>query len=420
MNKLMNKIFVAAALSMILSTTGCFWQKGKQRELPPPHETPTADTIPSDVENVPDAVPRDEPLSQYGNPESYTVYGETYQVLPSAQGYGERGYASWYGRKFHGRRTSSGEIYDMYQMTAAHRTLPLPSFVRVMNLENNREIVVRVNDRGPFHSDRIIDLSYAAAAKLGILDAGSAMVKVEAINTGNPIAQAPQSAPAYPTAPQAAPAPNSYPDAAGDNYQTPGQIPGKTAGTNTQAYPQGPSVTGGGYDLNVPSANPVPVPVAPPVAPTAPAVSSGSIYDQPPTDLGQTEPASIYDTPASVYDTPETDYNAGAYSEPQYNAAAPAPTYEPAYSSPPTAYAPINNSAAPGTYLQAGAYGQASNAYAMAERLRNAGFNNVLVNSTTADGLSRVHVGPYDSNASMDSDKRRLQTLGIKAFTVRQ
>ena len=416
----MRTIFAIAICTTVLALSGCqlFGAKGKQREIPPPHETATVDTIPSDVENVPDAVPRQEPLSQYGNPESYTVYGETYQVLPTARGYSERGYASWYGRKFHGRRTSSGEIYDMYQMTAAHRTLPLPAFVRVRNLENNREIVVRVNDRGPFHSDRIIDLSYAAAAKLGILDAGSAMVQVEAIDTGSTIAQAPSAGgtagtgTAYPVQPVNPQASGAYPDAAGNSYQT--------APRSGTVYPQGPSVTGGSYDMEVPSASPAPVPVTPPVASLPPAAPSnapamGSIYDDAPSDFSEQEPASIYDSPSSVYDTPDTDYNAGAYSEPQY---APAQSYEPPTN---TAYAPVGGSGmAPGRYLQAGAYGQASNAYAMAERLRNAGFSNVLVDSAQPDGLSRVHVGPYSDNYSLESDKRRLGSIGISAFTIRR
>lgn len=126
--------------------------------------------------------PAPEPRSPYGNHSPYTVLGRTYHVLPTARGYAERGRASWYGSKFHGRSTSSGETYDMYQVTAAHRTLPLPSFATVRNLENGREITVRVNDRGPFHSDRIIDLSYAAALKLGIVEAGTAEVEVRAIH----------------------------------------------------------------------------------------------------------------------------------------------------------------------------------------------------------------------------------------------
>ena len=120
----------------------------------------------------------------------YVVNGKQYFTLPSARGFTQRGIASWYGPKFHGRRTSSGETYDMYKMTAAHKTLPLPTYVAVRNLATGREIVVRVNDRGPFHGDRIIDLSYAAATKLGIARRGTGLVEVRALESGSPARRA--------------------------------------------------------------------------------------------------------------------------------------------------------------------------------------------------------------------------------------
>ena len=132
--------------------------------------------------NVPDAVPRVEPRSKYGNPESYVVLGRRYNVMKTANGFRQRGIASWYGSKFHGHRTSSGETYNMYAMTAAHKSLPLPSYVRVTNLENGKSIVVRVNDRGPFHDNRIIDLSYTAAKKLNITASGTGKVEIRYIN----------------------------------------------------------------------------------------------------------------------------------------------------------------------------------------------------------------------------------------------
>jgi rare lipoprotein A len=141
------------------------------------------DTVPADIPDVdaiPDPTPRSEPRSRYGN-RSYSVLGKRYQVLDSAEGYDEVGMASFYGNKFHGRRTSNLEVYDMYAMTAAHKTLPLPSYARVTNLDNGRSIVVRVNDRGPFHAGRIIDLSYAAAVKLGYRDKGTARVEVKGL-----------------------------------------------------------------------------------------------------------------------------------------------------------------------------------------------------------------------------------------------
>ncbi|SFU34352.1 septal ring lytic transglycosylase RlpA family protein [Halomonas korlensis] len=137
---------------------------------------------PPDVSEVPNAEPRREPLSRGGNRSPYEVWGKSYEVLADASGYVREGKASWYGEKFHGYATSNGEIYDMYTMSAAHRSLPLPSFARVTSQDNGRSVIVRVNDRGPFHSEREIDLSYAAAARLGILDRGTGRVRVEAIN----------------------------------------------------------------------------------------------------------------------------------------------------------------------------------------------------------------------------------------------
>jgi rare lipoprotein A len=138
-----------------------------------------------DLSSIPDAVPRVEPRSRYGNPRSYVVNGKQYFTLASARGFTQRGIASWYGQKFHGRRTSSGETYDMYKMTAAHKTLPLPTYVAVRNVSTGREIVVRVNDRGPFHGDRILDLSYAAATKLGIARKGTGLVEVQVLDPGS-------------------------------------------------------------------------------------------------------------------------------------------------------------------------------------------------------------------------------------------
>jgi rare lipoprotein A len=120
-----------------------------------------------------------------GNRSPYNVFGETYHVMPSSLGYVEIGIASWYGKKFHGRLTSNGEVYDMYQLSAAHKALPLPSVVRVTNLDNGRKVIVRVNDRGPFHSDRVIDLSYHTALALGFVDQGTASVVIEAIDEQN-------------------------------------------------------------------------------------------------------------------------------------------------------------------------------------------------------------------------------------------
>lgn len=155
------------------------------------------DSAPSgrfDASGVPDAVPRAEPRSRYGNPKTYVVFGKEYRVMEDASGFRESGIASWYGTKFHGRRTSSGEPYDMYKMTAAHKSLPLPSYVRVTNKRNGKSVIVRVNDRGPFHDGRIIDLSYAAALKLDVVATGTAPVEIEVIDPERYVAAPPPSA----------------------------------------------------------------------------------------------------------------------------------------------------------------------------------------------------------------------------------
>lgn len=149
---------------------------------PKKEPSPAPTGRPADLARTPDAVPRVEPRSKYGNMKTYEVFGKRYYVLSSSKGFKQKGIASWYGKKFHGRKTSSGEIYDMYAMTAAHKTLPLPTYVEVKNLSNGKKAVVRVNDRGPFHDNRIIDLSYTAALKLGLAQAGTGLVEVRAID----------------------------------------------------------------------------------------------------------------------------------------------------------------------------------------------------------------------------------------------
>jgi len=153
-----------------------------------------SDSVPGDVPDVSklaEPVPRVEPRSLYGNKSPYTVLGRSYRVLPSARGYDERGIASFYGNKFHGYKTSSLETYDMYAFSAASTTLPLPSYARVTNLENGKSVIVRVNDRGPFHQNRLIDLSYAAAVKIGIWPKGTGLVEVRGIDPGSPAQELP-------------------------------------------------------------------------------------------------------------------------------------------------------------------------------------------------------------------------------------
>lgn len=165
----------ATVIVIVAAIAGCSSRGGYYQDDGPPRGVSK-----SAVEKIPDAVPRNEPRSKFGN-DPYVALGKKYYPMKSAQGYNERGVASWYGKKFHGRRTSSGEKYDMLAMTAAHRTLPLPTYVKVRNLKSGKSVIVKVNDRGPFLHNRVIDLSYAAAYKLGVVTTGTALVEVTAV-----------------------------------------------------------------------------------------------------------------------------------------------------------------------------------------------------------------------------------------------
>lgn len=192
--------FVLSALMLLV---GCGGNVATKPEAPPPKnevpktETPPkkgggyylddgpGDNPPANLDDIPDAIPRYEPLQNRFN-RPYSALGLNFTPMTEYQPYKARGLASWYGKRYHGRKTSTGELYDMYGMSAAHATLPIPSYARVTNPANGKSVVVRINDRGPFHRERLIDLSYAAAHRLGIVANGSGMVEVEAIDTRSP------------------------------------------------------------------------------------------------------------------------------------------------------------------------------------------------------------------------------------------
>lgn len=202
----------AALIFLALTLAGCGALSKREEPAPAPRVTTgpaperrpggyykddgPGENPPANLASIADAVPRAEPLHRFAN-RPYQAFGREYVPLASAKGFRERGLASWYGRRYHGQKTASGERYDMYAMTAAHPVLPIPSYARVTNPANGRSVVVRVNDRGPFHGDRIMDLSYAAAWKLGFVEQGTALVEVEAIAPGEP-AQAQASPPGAP------------------------------------------------------------------------------------------------------------------------------------------------------------------------------------------------------------------------------
>ena len=182
---LVNELPIKKMLSivgLVVLINGCSSQEQKGRY---DIDSDIAPDVPISVEHLEDAHPQYEPYSLGGNTD-YTLRGEDYKIVKKTEGFTEKGKASWYGKKFHGHLTSNGEIYDMYSMSAAHKTLPIPSYVKVTNTDNNKTTIVRINDRGPFHEGRIIDLSYAAAYKLDVLRTGTANVEIEVITVAMP------------------------------------------------------------------------------------------------------------------------------------------------------------------------------------------------------------------------------------------
>jgi rare lipoprotein A len=168
-------LLLAGLVSLLLISCA-----GEQKKETEPLDGPSASDL--KAADVADAIPRTEPLARYGNHSPYEVFGKQYTVLPSSKGYHKQGVASWYGSKFHGRRTSSGEPYDMHLATAAHKSLPLPTYAEITNLDNGRKVIVKINDRGPFKDDRLIDMSYGAALRLDMIPTGTARVDVRVID----------------------------------------------------------------------------------------------------------------------------------------------------------------------------------------------------------------------------------------------
>ncbi|NII52683.1 rare lipoprotein A [Lutibacter sp. SG786] len=376
-----------------------------------------SDSVPTnipDVSKLPEPVPKVEPRSLYGNKSPYSVLGQTYRVLPSPHGYVERGIASFYGNKFHGYKTSSLEDYDMYQFSAAHKTLPLPSYARVTNLENGKSVIVRINDRGPFHENRIIDLSFAAAVKIGVWPKGTGLVEVRAIDPGDPGSE--RSAPYVNTAPKPAPVTAPRPPAASavgaasaamgsrDNIA-------RCRGTTAEAAP-----TGSDCGTSV-SASVRPRSVATPAAAVgamgAAAVPAGDAAD----DYGDGSVAGMTDaTPAEALPPAagSTARAAGATTRivaatPPGTGAAPAAAAVPAGSITP----PVPGK--PSIYLQVGAFSDVANAQRVADQLNRAGLGPVSVVETQIGGrnVRRVRVGPLSDVDTADRVTDQIAGMGL-------
>jgi rare lipoprotein A len=360
--KLRRALAALLTLAMVVGLAGCF-SAPRRTEPAPSSPAPPVLSVPP-AASVPDAIPHMEPRARYGNPPFYDVFGKRYYVLSSSVGYWERGVASWYGPGFHKEKTSTGEPYDMYGMTAAHKTLPLPTYVRVTNLQNGRSIVVRVNDRGPFVGNRIIDLSYTAAAKLDMLRNGTAMVDVRAIDllaTPPPPVVTASTIPAAPAVPAA---------------------PATLTASTTPAASTAPGA----------SASAAPVAAAlviEPLAATPPAPAA------PPAPTGTAAPA------------------AGV-------AAVAAATVQPAAVPPAAASASGPAPVAPGftrptLFIQAGAFSDPSNAERLAQKLRGDNLGKVFVRNDVLAGrrMYRVRIGPVPDVAEFDRVVAALERAGV-------
>jgi len=320
----------------------------------------SSDSVPTaipDVSKLPEPVPKVEPRALYGNKSPYSVLGQTYNVLPSPRGYVERGIASFYGNKFHGYKTSSLEEYDMYQFSAAHKTLPLPSYARVTNLENGKSVIVRINDRGPFHENRIIDLSFAAAVKIGVWPKGTGLVEVRAIDP-----------------------------------------------------------TDSGSDRGAPYVNTTP-PVSSPVGAAIAARSQQSgkaaaaPAPQPPSPRAVATPAAAV---AAMPVAKETEgYGDGSVAGMTH--ISPAQALPPVAGSAPTASITPPVPGKPSIYLQVGAFSDVANANRVADQLNRAGLGPVSVVETAIGGRSvrRVRVGPLADVDTADRVTDQIAGMGL-------
>ncbi|QWT20102.1 septal ring lytic transglycosylase RlpA family protein [Bacillus sp. NP157] len=328
-----------------------------------------------DVSKIPEPVPKNEPRSLYGNKSPYSVLGQTYNVLSSPKGYVERGIASFYGNKFHGYKTSNLEEYDMYQFSAAHKTLPLPSYARVTNLQNGKSVVVRINDRGPFHENRIIDLSFAAAVKIGVWPSGTGLVEVRAIDPSDPAAAAAAPPPYVSTQPKPAPVTAPPP-------------PSRPAGT--------------------------PAPPSGRVVATPAAVATGAMLASAP----RPAPNATTSTPVAV-GNPEDAGPVPGMTDVAVSDALPPPAPG-GRSAPARDQTPPEVAGKPSIYLQVGAFSDLANANRVADQLNRAGLGPVSVIETSISGRSvrRVRVGPLADVDTADKVTDQIAGMGLPRPSV--
>ncbi len=343
---------------------------------------------------IADALPKVEPKSKLGNMASYVVFGKRYYTEDSSRGHLERGTASWYGEPFHGRKTSSGERYDMYQMTAAHKTLPLPCYVQVTNLENGRHAVVKVNDRGPFHGDRVIDLSYAAAKKLGVLSKGTARVEVKSIDPRDHGGRAPSG---FEVVSSRKAPPGRVAATSETAFGVPAAVPEKPKTATPKRARSQPAPAS-----RVALEPPKPVPSGPP--PEAALALPESPAPAPSASLAAADDAA---TPAPSARLAVADDAATPVLVPgaaQAKAPASAPEAEPAH-----------KGSGGSLYLQVGAFGDKGNAEQLRHRLLTQVPEPVHVRAPAGGKgqLYKVQVGPLSSRSKAGDVSQKLAALGL-------
>jgi rare lipoprotein A len=373
-----------------------------------------SDSVPTeipDVSKIPEPVPKVEPRSLYGNKSPYSVLGQTYNVMSNPRGYVERGIASFYGNKFHGYKTSNLEEYDMYQFSAAHKTLPLPSYARVTNLENGKSVVVRVNDRGPFHENRIIDLSFAAAVKIGVWPSGTGLVEVRAIDPSDPDAVYTATPPLASTAPK--PSPVTAPPPPARPARSPAPPAARTAPTPSAVVAGAVLASTPRPAPNTTTSTPVAVGNPEDAGPVQGMTDASASDALPP--MASEQGARNAGAPAAATRGPSAAIPAPVGSTSNATARAPAPAAAPSAPASPSGVA-----GKPTIYLQVGAFSDTANAQRVADQLNRAGLGPVSVVETSIAGRSvrRVRVGPLADVDTADRVTDQIAGMGLPRPSV--
>lgn len=384
------KLLQIGLLILAAQLAGCATFGGPDIPPPPPTNSQPPPKVPARIAAIPNAQWQPAPIGRRGNPDNYEVFGETYHVVQTRKPYEQQGWASWYGKNFHGETTSSGEPYNMYAMTAAHKTLPIPSWVRVTNLANGQSVVLKVNDRGPFHPGRIIDVSYVAAIKLGMIKKGTAYVQVKALLGPNQNQQVVASRGSNNN-------PADNPDSNGNPADQTRQPP---ATPRMQHVVADAVSTDEMRQINAATGNQLgaPVPAPAPALKPAPAAASSTVAatdanDGQPLSGGLTE--TVLRRPASAPSEPSTQ------GVPQAAERAQPVTFSRSFDE--------------AQYLSAGAFASNRNANNLKQRLEDFGLLGQVSLVRMDNDLQMVRLGPYSDETKLLTDRLALKRMGIKS-----